>query len=121
MNAPEQALQWADLPLVLTTAEVAETLRLHPRAIAKLLAAKRLHGIKTGRDWRISRTEVMRFMGVVEDGVEQPEATPAAAAWEHDPLAKLVGAFAGGPADLSSRHREYYADALEANCRHASS
>lgn len=115
--------QWSDLPLVLTAAEVAEVLRLDRRTVIRMLTARRLYGIKTGRDWRISRAEVQRFMG------EKPVASSAAAdqqteetlrvtaevddvTWANDPLTKLVGTFEGHAADLSSRHHEHYAAAV---------
>jgi len=117
--------QWGNLPLVLTATEVAEVLRLDRRTIIRMLTGKRLYGIKTGRDWRISRAEVQRFMGVTAVAQPGPVAaanTPTgdaltltevdAETWANDPMTQLVGAFAGGPADLSSRHHEYYAAAV---------
>jgi excisionase family DNA binding protein len=123
MNGQTQAMQWSDLPLVLTATEAADTLRLDRRTIIRMLTAKRLHGIKTGRDWRISRTEVARFMGVGVSGGPAATVAPDAevaleadpVSWEGDAFQELLGAFRGGPADLSSRHHEYYAEALAAD------
>lgn len=61
---------WSDLPLILTAAEAATALRLDRRTVIRLLTLGRLTGIKTGRDWRISRTELERMM-------TQPAGRPA--------------------------------------------
>jgi excisionase family DNA binding protein len=122
MNVQSQAAQWSDLPLVLTTTEVAGVLRLQRQTVTRMLVAGRLAGIKAGKDWRIARVEVERFMGLPHEqpstgtAALQPAADACADAemWANDPMTKLVGAFAGGPADLSSRHHEYYAEALAA-------
>jgi excisionase family DNA binding protein len=118
--------QWDDLPLVLTTSEVAEVLRLQRRTVTRMLVAGRLRGVKTGKDWRVARVEVERFMNVTREqagpvaatnqqtGDELTLAEVDAETWANDPMTKLIGAFAGGPADLSSRHHEYYAEALAA-------
>ena len=121
-----QISRWSDLPLVLTAAEAALVLRLDRRTITNLLCKGRLRGIKTGRDWRISRAVLMRF---VEDDSNdsssqlRPTATEAqgvvmlsiatAAAsdadpWERGDLLKLAGIAAGGPADLSDDKYKYY-------------
>lgn len=57
--------QWSDLPLVLTTDQAAAVLQLKRRTIANMLDRGDLHGVKVGKEWRVSRAELVRF---VEDG-----------------------------------------------------
>jgi excisionase family DNA binding protein len=54
--------QWADLPLVLTSDQAAAVLQLKRRTIANMLDRGDLYGIKVGKEWRVSRTELMRFV-----------------------------------------------------------
>ena len=54
--------QWSDLPLVLTSEQVAAVLQLQRRTITTMLDRGDLHGIKVGKEWRVSRAELMRFV-----------------------------------------------------------
>ncbi len=116
-----QISRWSDLPLVLTAAEAAQVLRLDRRTVTNLLCKGRLRGIKTGRDWRISRAVLMRFVGdTSEDGgsprsgtAEAQEVAMSASEtdpWERGDLLKLAGIAAGGPADLSSDKYKYFGE-----------
>lgn len=51
-----------DLPLVMTFAEVQETLMVSRHTFMKILRNDELHGIKVGRQWRISKQEFIRFI-----------------------------------------------------------
>ena len=42
--------------------EVADMLRLHPKTVAVKVRSGEIHGVKFGRDWRVSREEVDRLM-----------------------------------------------------------
>lgn len=57
---------WSDLPLVLTSDQAAVVLQLKRRTITNMLDRGDLHGVKIGKEWRVSRAELMRF---VEGGV----------------------------------------------------
>ena len=114
-----QALHWSDLPLMLTTAEAAQVLRVKPRAITNMLCDGRLKGVKiSNKNWRITRAELMRFVG--EDGelmnaaqpaeVREATTTTEANPWEHGDLLKLAGIAAGGPPDLSSDKYKYFGE-----------
>jgi excisionase family DNA binding protein len=62
---------WSDLPLVLTSKQAAAVLQLKPRVVADLLDRGDLRGVKIGKEWRVSRAELMRFvLGQVSDGVQ---------------------------------------------------
>lgn len=54
--------QWSDLPLVLTSEQAAAVLQLKRRTIANMLDRGDLHGVKVGKEWRVSRTELVRFV-----------------------------------------------------------
>lgn len=54
--------QWADLPLVLTSEQAAKVLQLTRRTITNMLDRGDLRGVKIGKEWRISRAELMRFV-----------------------------------------------------------
>ena len=49
------------LAALMTVAEVAKALRRHPEVIRDWIRADRLHGVKVGRDWVVSKSELARF------------------------------------------------------------
>lgn len=62
---------WSDLPLVLTSKQAAAVLQLKPRTVADLLDRGDLRGIKIGKEWRVSRAELIRFvLGQASGGVQ---------------------------------------------------
>ena len=64
---------WSDLPLVLTSKQAAAVLQLKPRTVAHMLDRGDLQGIKIGKEWRVSRAEVMRFvLGLPRVAKEDP-------------------------------------------------
>ena len=67
-------MQWSDLPLVLTSDQAAAVLQLKRRTIAKMLDRGDLHGVKVGKEWRVSRTELVRF---VEGNAASTAGSPA--------------------------------------------
>lgn len=71
---------WSELPLVLTPKQAAAVLQLKPRTVANLLDRGDLHGIKVGKEWRVSRAEIMRFVlgqpGVFEEASAGSEPAP---------------------------------------------
>lgn len=54
--------QWTDLPLVLTSEQAATILQLTRRTITNMLDRGDLRGVKIGKEWRISRAELVRFV-----------------------------------------------------------
>jgi excisionase family DNA binding protein len=52
---------------VLTVAEVAEYLRVHPTTIYRLLQAKKLPGFRVGSEWRFSKDAIDRWRGQEEE------------------------------------------------------
>jgi excisionase family DNA binding protein len=54
-------------PKVLTVAEVAEYLRVHPTTIYRLLQAKKLPGFRVGSEWRFSKDTIDRWRGEEEE------------------------------------------------------
>lgn len=59
---------WQDLPLVLTTEDVAEVLQLHPNTVKRMAITGQLRAVKVGKGWRYNRADVMAFMGLAEPG-----------------------------------------------------
>lgn len=47
---------------LMTVAEVAEVLRLHPQVIARKLATSQIEGYKIGKDWRVSEEQLLAFL-----------------------------------------------------------
>ena len=58
--------QWSELPLVLTSDQAAVVLQLKRRTITNMLDRGDFRGVKIGKEWRVSRAELLRF---VEGGV----------------------------------------------------
>lgn len=54
--------QWTELPLVLTSEQAAQVLQLTRRTITNMLDRGDLRGVKIGKEWRISRAELERFV-----------------------------------------------------------
>ena len=54
--------QWSDLPLVLTSEQAAAVLQLTRRTITNMLDRGDLRGVRVGKEWRISRAELVRFV-----------------------------------------------------------
>lgn len=67
--------QWSDLPLVLTSDQAAQVLQVSRRTLTNMLDRGTLRGVKIGKEWRVSRDELMRFV----EGNGTPSPTPAAA------------------------------------------
>lgn len=62
----DKILTWQDLPLVLTTEQVAEVLQLHPNTVKRMAGAGELRAVKVGKSWRYNRAAVMAFMGLTD-------------------------------------------------------
>ncbi|GIV69220.1 helix-turn-helix domain-containing protein [Caldilinea sp.] len=54
--------QWSDLPLVLTSEQAAAVLQVTRRTITNMLDRGDLRGVKIGKEWRISRSELVRLI-----------------------------------------------------------
>ncbi len=53
---------WDDLPLVLTSDEVAEILRVSPQSVRAMCRDGRLQGTKIGKQWRIERRVLQAYL-----------------------------------------------------------
>jgi excisionase family DNA binding protein len=76
----------SDLTLF-TSAEVAAILKMHPQVIARKLQSGEIEGYKLGKDWRVSKEQLVRYL---ERHSNQKTAKT--------PEAKVVGAFFEGEA-----------------------
>jgi excisionase family DNA binding protein len=54
-------LENENLPAVLTVKDVAQFLRISEQTVKRALKAGLLRGFKAGRDWRIYKTELLRW------------------------------------------------------------
>lgn len=54
--------QWSDLPLVLTSDQAAAVLQVNRRTLTNMLDRGILRGVKIGKEWRVSREEIRRFV-----------------------------------------------------------
>jgi len=67
---------WSDLPLVLTSDQAAAVLQVNRRTLTNMLNRGTLRGIKIGKEWRVSRAEMLRF--VEGNGARRSSAIAAA-------------------------------------------
>ncbi len=44
-----------------TSAEIAEILKMNPQVIARKLQAGEIEGYKLGKDWRVSKDQLLRY------------------------------------------------------------
>jgi len=51
-----------ELPLIMTFSEVQEVLMVSRHTLMKLLHSDKLHGVKVGRQWRITKDELLKFI-----------------------------------------------------------
>ena len=75
MTTDKKPLTWEDLPLILTTEQVAELLQVHVNTVKHMVADGRLRGVKLGKSWRYNRADVMACMGLSD---------PPAETWENE-------------------------------------
>jgi excisionase family DNA binding protein len=45
-----------------TSAEIADILKMHPQVIARKLQAGEIEGFKLGKDWRVSKLQLLKFL-----------------------------------------------------------
>lgn len=69
MTQDKPITDWDELGVVLTVEQAAEVLQLHFTTVKRLLKQGKLPGRKVGRQWRINKTDLMRYMGVSEDQI----------------------------------------------------
>ena len=50
---------WNELPLLLTVADVAWLLKIHPNTVYRMIRDGRLSAFKIGRAWRIHRENLL--------------------------------------------------------------
>lgn len=77
--------QWFDLPLVLTSDQAAVVLQINRRTLTNMLDRGVLRGVKIGKEWRVSRAEMMRFV----EG-NDPQTPPVAAPARAEAAASLI-------------------------------
>jgi len=109
--------QWSDLPLVLTSEQTAAVLQLKRRTIANMLDRGDLRGVKVGKEWRVGRAELLRFVesnGKSKIMTETADDIPAIASpaiedadWEAFDRLTESCAVRTGITDLAHQHDHY--------------
>ena len=66
MKMTKQYTSWEQLPIILDVPQVACLLCLHPNTVTRLCRRGELTGHKIGREWRINKSSVMKFMNYQE-------------------------------------------------------
>ncbi len=54
---------WDQVPIVINLPYVAVILKANPEVVRRYLASGKLKGFKVGREWRVSKKELMAFVG----------------------------------------------------------
>jgi excisionase family DNA binding protein len=60
---------------ILTAAQVAALLQLHPRTVYKLVKQGAIPGKKFGGGWRFNRNEIIHLISTQSDGLRRPDST----------------------------------------------
>jgi excisionase family DNA binding protein len=80
--------------LFFTSAEVAGILKMHPQVIARKLQAGELEGYKLGKDWRVSKAQLLGYLERHSNqrGARTPEARTVGAFFEDGKLKTIPAA-----------------------------
>jgi excisionase family DNA binding protein len=76
MNQAEIERLLAPFPDMLTVAEVANLLRVHPRSVQRWVSQGHFTAVRAGRTYRIPRVDVQRWMTMAS--TQNRDASPAA-------------------------------------------
>lgn len=63
-TSPSERLEalLADVPASMTVRQMAETLAVSEHVVRRLLASNELQGVKVGREWRVLRADLLRYL-----------------------------------------------------------
>ena len=67
MKKQEPVVGWDQVPIVIDLPYVAVVLGANPEVIRRYLASGKLKGFKVGREWRINKSDLMKFVGAKEE------------------------------------------------------
>lgn len=65
MTKPQKFTNWEDVPLILSTRQVADLLGVHPNTVKLLYDKGKLKGFEVGRLLKFNRDDVMRYAGIL--------------------------------------------------------
>lgn len=57
-----------ELPEIVTPKQLADYLQVSEMTVKRALKSGELKGFKVGRDWRIEKTQILKWLKVNEDG-----------------------------------------------------
>lgn len=71
-TSPSERLEalLADAPSSMTVRQVAETLAVSEHVVRRLLVSTDLQGVKVGREWRVLRADLLRYLLERSNSVE---------------------------------------------------
>lgn len=71
-TSPRERLEalLADAPSSMTVRQVAETLAVSEHVVRRLLVSTDLQGVKVGREWRVLRADLLRYLLERSNSVE---------------------------------------------------
>ncbi len=77
-----------------TSAEIAGILKMHPQVIARKLQSGELEGYKLGKDWRVSKEQLLRYLDARsnQNAAKSPEAKVVGAFFENGKLKSIPAA-----------------------------
>lgn len=72
-SSPNERLEalLAGAPASMTVRQVAETLAVSEHVVRRLLASTELQGVKVGREWRVLRADLLRYLVDRSNSVEE--------------------------------------------------
>lgn len=80
--------------LFFTSAEIADILKMHPQVIARKLQSGEMEGFKLGKDWRVSKDQLLRYLErhSNQNTAKSPEAKVVGAFFENGKLKSIPSA-----------------------------
>jgi len=57
-------VNWKDVPIILSTQEVADVLGIHVNTVKALITKKKLQAFKVGRVLKINKADLQRYVGL---------------------------------------------------------
>lgn len=66
-------VDWKDVPIILSTKEVANILGVHVNTVKSLISKGDLPAFKVGRVLKINKSDLMRYVGLKEEANTQDQ------------------------------------------------
>ncbi len=66
MDKKKTVYNWEEVPVVINLPFAAIILKANPEVVRRYLASGKLKGFKVGKEWRVNKSDLMKFVGVEE-------------------------------------------------------